>query len=413
MFLVITLVFLNRYVFGLFLKQLRRGAFDAARPGWEPTVTVVTPVYNEGRRVARTIDSVMALDYPREKLSMIVVDDCSTDDSYAAALRAARRHAGVTVLRNAQNRGKRRSIVEAVRRTSAEIVVSIDSDVEVAPDALRHLVARFSRPEIAAVGGRVCVSNANANWLTRLQAIKYYFGYEYLKNLERSLQTVMCLSGCLTAYRRAVLVELEPVLLDRRLLGVPIRYGEDRFLTRQIVKRGYRTTLSLDAVCFTVAPARLSTYFSQQLRWRRSNFVDVLCGAGHAWRLHPIVCVHYLSLGAMLVAYPLVVLEQLAAGTFFEFAWFNMSVLSCISLVYWIDSRRLPASARVSPVWFLSAALVMPVTYVLFTPLALFTLDSSSWETRAHRAPAGAPASEPLALPGPAALALPAADRAV
>ena len=98
----------------------------------------------------------------------------------------------------------------------------------------------------------------------------------------------------------------------RTLLGVPIRYGEDRFLTRQIVKRGWRTTLSLDAICFTVAPRTLSTYFSQQLRWRRSNFVDVICGTSHAWRLHPFVCVHYLALGSMLVAYPLVILEQLA-----------------------------------------------------------------------------------------------------
>ena len=401
-FLVVTLVFVNRYVFGLFLKHVRGAAFDVSRPGLEPTVAVVTPAYNEGKRIARTIESVMALDYPRGKLEMIVVDDCSTDDTYGAAVRAARRHPNVQVLRNVRNGGKRRSIVEAVRQTSAEIVVSIDSDVEVAPDALRHLVARFTRPEIAAVGGRVCVSNADENWLTRLQAIKYYFGYEYLKNLERAMQSVMCLSGCLTAYRRAVLVELEPVLLDRRLLGVAIRYGEDRFLTRQIVKRGWRTTLSLDAICFTVAPRTLSTYFSQQLRWRRSNFVDVICGTSHAWRLHPFVCVHYLALGSMLVAYPLVILEQLAAGTFFEFAWFNLSVMSCIAAVYWVDSRKLPAASRVHPVWFLPAALVMPVTYVLFTPLALFTLDSSSWETRGHRAPAEAPA--PALAPAPVAV---------
>jgi len=71
---------------------------------------------------------------------------------------------------------------------------------------------RFVRPEIAAVGGRVNALNANENWLTRMQAIKYYFGYEYMKNLERAFNQVMCLSGCLTAYRRHVLMELEPIL---------------------------------------------------------------------------------------------------------------------------------------------------------------------------------------------------------
>ena len=67
-------------------------------------------------------------------------------------------------------------------------------------------------PEIAAVGGRVHVSNPNENWLTRLQTIKYYFGQEHLKNLERGLRQVLCLSGCLTAYRRHVLIQLEPLL---------------------------------------------------------------------------------------------------------------------------------------------------------------------------------------------------------
>src|SRR5690606_31046647 len=110
------------------------------------------------------------------------------------------------------------------------------------------------------------------------QTIKYHYGYFYLKNLERAFQCVMCLSGCLTAYRRHVLVELEPILEDRNLLGIPIKYGEDRFLTRQIVKAGYRTVCTLDAQCWTVAPPTISKYFAQQLRWRRSNLVDFFGG---------------------------------------------------------------------------------------------------------------------------------------
>ena len=68
----------------------------------------------------------------------------------------------------------------------------------------------------------------------------------------------MCLSGCLTAYRRHVLIELEPILENRNILGVPIKYGEDRFLTHQIVKAGYRTRMTMDAICFTKAPTTLT-----------------------------------------------------------------------------------------------------------------------------------------------------------
>src|SRR5207302_1850714 len=179
---------------------------------------------------------------------------------------------------------------------------------------------------------------------TRMQAIKYFFGYEYLKNIERAFQCVMCLSGCLTAYRRDVLIELEPVLENRNVLGVPIRYGEDRFLTRQIIKAGYRTTLTLDAACYTVAPATLSGYFAQQLRWRRSNFIDFLGGLSHAWRLPPPVALHYLSLGALLFSYPIVVLQNVLAGTFFPLAAFHVAVLAALGFAYALGTRRLPAA---------------------------------------------------------------------
>lgn len=406
MHLLILLVFLNRYVFGLFLKRLRVGQPDAT-VDWEPTVTVVTPLFNEGRAVERTIRSVMALDYPRDRLELIVVDDCSTDDSLEVARRAAAPYPNVRVLASPRNAGKRMAIARAVRHSTSELILSVDSDVEVDRGALRALVRRFTRPDIAAVGGRVFVSNADANWLTRMQAIKYFFGYEYLKNIERAFHSVMCLSGCLTIYRRSVLLELEPILESRNVLGVPIKYGEDRFLTRQIVKRGYRTFSTLDAWCYTLAPSRLSAYFSQQLRWRRSNLVDFLGGMTHAWRLHPLVCVHYVSLMSMLIAYPLMVVQQLADGAFFELAAFNLSVLALGAAIYGVWSRRLPPERRVHPLWFLSMAVLMPMTYVVLTPLAAFTLHSSSWETRKKvRAPAPA-APDPLAPATPALEAAP------
>jgi len=211
-YLFILIVFANRYIFGLYLAKVKGKKFDATIEGYEPTITVVVPLYNEGRSIYDTILSLVRLDYPREKLTITVVDDCSTDDSYDWACRAASEHPNVTVLRNPFNMGKRKGINNAVRQTSSEIIVSVDSDVIVFPTALKELVARFTGPEVAAVGGRVHVSNPNQNWLTRLQTIKYYFGQEHLKNLERSLRSVMCLSGCLTAYRRSVLVQLEPIL---------------------------------------------------------------------------------------------------------------------------------------------------------------------------------------------------------
>jgi N-acetylglucosaminyltransferase len=385
-YLFILLVFANRYLFGLYLALARGRKFDEKVEGYEPTITVVVPLYNEGRSIYDTIKSLVRLEYPADKLTITVVDDCSTDDSYDWACKAAAEHSNVTVLRNQFNVGKRKGINHAVRQSRSEIIVSVDSDVIVFPTALRELVARFTGPEVAAVGGRVHVSNPNQNWLTKLQTIKYYFGQEHLKNLERSLRSVMCLSGCLTAYRRHVLIQLEPILENRNLLGVPIKYGEDRFLTRQIVKAGYRTVMTTEAMCFTKAAADLRSYFNQQLRWKRSNIVDFIGGISHAWSLHPLLCIHYLSMLLLLVVYPFVIAFNLLDGNFFELAMFHRVVIGCLGLVYHRSrsTRALPPWLRVHPIAFLPMAVMMPVAYILLTPLGLFTLDTASWETRGH-----------------------------
>jgi cellulose synthase/poly-beta-1,6-N-acetylglucosamine synthase-like glycosyltransferase len=403
-YLFIFIVFFNRYIFGLYLTLLRRGKLDETITGYEPTVTVVVPLFNEGRSIYDTIQSLVRLEYPREKLSVTVVDDCSTDDSYEWACRAAAEHRNVRVLRNPYNMGKRKGINHAVREATAEIIVSVDSDVIIYPTALRELIARFTSPEIAAVGGRVHVSNPNENWLTRLQTIKYYFGQEHLKNLERALRSVLCLSGCLTAYRRSVLMQLEPILEQRNLLGVPIKYGEDRFLTHQIVRHGYRTVMTMAAMCFTKAPTTLRGYFNQQLRWKRSNIVDFIVGLGDAWRLHPLVCLQYLSMLLLLIVYPLVIITHVHRGDFWYLATAHVVVVGGLSLVYYFapSVRALPPWLRVHPIAFLPMAVLMPVAYLLLTPLGLFTLDSSSWETRGHGgAPTPAPAPPAIAGGGP------------
>lgn len=387
--LLILLVLTNRYVLGAVLKRLRGGHVDPVDPTLEPRVAIVIPLFNEGDGIRATIESLARLDYPKEKLEIVVVDDCSTDDSYLVARKAAESQPNVQVLRLPTNQGKRKAIIHGTRHTTAEIVVTMDSDVQVDPRAIRELVTRFTDPKIAAVGGRTYVRNRDESWLTRMVEVKFYFAQEWLKDLERSFRSVLCLSGCLTAYRRTVLDELEPILENRNVFGIPIKYGEDRFLCRQIVKAGYQTIFTTKAFCFTSAPSNLRAYFSQQLRWRRSNLIDLFCGLSHAWKLHPVVGLHYVSLLALLLAYPVKVVDDIINDRFLTLVTLHFLLIAALCCVYWFETRSLPRDRRVEPHWFLSMAILMPVSYLILTPLALFTLDSGSWETRGHKAVGG------------------------
>jgi cellulose synthase/poly-beta-1,6-N-acetylglucosamine synthase-like glycosyltransferase len=391
--LLAMVVFINRYIAGIILRVVRGKKWDETRDDFEPTVTVVIPMFNEGEAIRETLTSLLSQEYPKNKLKVVCVDDCSTDNSFEIAREVARASGGrLDVIRNRVNLGKRRSINRAVRATDSEIIVSVDSDVVVDSDAIKQLTRRFTDDRIAAVGGWVDVRNKHDNWLTRMQTIKYWYGYFFLKNLEWGFRRVMCLSGCLTAYRRDVLVELEPILEDRSIMGVSIKYGEDRFLTRQIIKAGYLTTMTHAARCRTFVPRTLPDYFSQQLRWRRSNIVDYSGAVSHVWRLNPVLAIHFFAQMALLLVYPIAVIRALSSGWFFEGLKIHLMVVAVFGLYYRWRVRHMPAEERVSAIAFVPMAITMPVTYALMTPLALFTLDSGSWETRGHEAEG---ASEP------------------
>jgi len=365
-------VFINRYIAGVLIRIFRGKKWDEARDDFEPTVTVVIPMFNEGAAIKETLQSLLASTYPREKLEIVCVDDCSTDNSYEMAREVARGSNGrLKVIRNRINLGKRRSINRAVAASTSEIIVSVDSDVVVDPGAIKELTRRFVDDRIAAVGGWVDVRNKHENWLTRMQTIKYWYGYFFLKNLEWGFRRVMCLSGCLTAYRRKVLVELEPVLEDRSILGVSIKYGEDRFLTRQIIKAGYLTTMTHAARCRTFVPSTIPSYLSQQLRWRRSNIVDYAGAVSHVWKLNPFIAIHFFAQFALLVVYPIGIVRALSSGWFFQGLQLHLYVVAIFGLYYRFRVRKAAPEDRVGSLAFLPIALMMPITYALMTPLAL------------------------------------------
>lgn len=376
------------------LASYRRGTGIVYKDDYQPTVTVITPMFNEGASIRRTLASILGQDYPAEKVRIIVVDDCSTDDSYQHAVAALAGVPGAQVIRNPRNLGKRRSINRAVALASTEIVVSVDSDVVVEPQSLRQMIRCFSSDKVAAVGGRVAILNARDNWLTRMQEAKYYYSYFLIKRVEARFRSVLCLSGCLTAYRRTVLEELLPVLENRSMLGIEIKYGEDRYLTRMIVKAGYETIMNPHAVCRTTAPTSLSVYLSQQLRWRRSNMVDYIGGLSHVWKGHPLVALYFFSLFAVILVYPALLVSALLLGGFWSLMTFQVVAALLLGVAYRLHAYKDPHASSWNAV---PLGIVFPLTYGILTPLALLTLDASSWETRGHQEPL--PEAVPTAAP--------------
>ena len=382
--LLVLIVFTNRYVYGSLLRLAdRRTVKDYNKdPETWPSVAIVVPVFCEGPSVLQTAASFAALDYPRDKLKIVFIDDVSTDDTYEHLQEACRRYPWMDLIQNPHNMGKRLGIKNAVLNIHTDLIMSVDSDVIVDSNVVRELVRHMYSTGCDAVGGCVFVSNASETWLTRMQAVKYWIGYQFLKNVENAYSHVMCLSGCLTLYKREAIIAVDKDVESRLFLGDEVKYGEDRFLTRKIVERGYKTRLCFTARCFTKAPTNMGAYLNQQLRWRRSNMIDLITAIPHLAKFNIFVLIHYLSMGTLLFFYPLFLLAKCLELQFVLPMIWHALLVTVFAICYEFSKHSLPDFAQTSGLWFLVMAAVFPVVYLTMTPLGLFTLGTTSWETR-------------------------------
>ena len=153
------LISVAKYLMGIILKLAFPSAKIKKDYTYQPTVSVLMPCYNEGKTVYETIESISKSNYPSDKFEVIAQDDYSADDSYEWMLKAQRDFTNIRIRagRNEANSGKARTVCNALQHSTADIIISIDSDCIFHPDAIRELTACFAEPRIGSVGGRVGV----------------------------------------------------------------------------------------------------------------------------------------------------------------------------------------------------------------------------------------------------------------
>lgn len=394
--LIVTTYYILVNAFGMILNLFPR-PFNVRRDyTYRPTVSVVMSCFNEGRLVYNTIKSMRHSSYPLEKLEIIAFDDCSSDDSFDWMKKAALDFNNVRVFRSKKNQGKAHNVLDAVAVSSGEIIVSIDSDCIFDPAAISELMACFSEKKIAAVGGRVGISNANDNWLTRFQTMAYALSFLVIKTPEKIVRKIQCLSGPLVAIRRECFNEIKSEIACRNFLGVRITNGEDRALTQMLLLKGYNTYLNNDALCYTSAPNNIGQYAKQQLRWRRSAI-------GQFFQLIHVLPALLKNNGFMasllsmlpifvLLSWNMLIITACFAGkalsSLLAIVICHLTFGPCVAVGFFVFSRWSQhqdlQTIRLSDLVFcrVLAAFWYPISTIVITWFALFTLDDGGWVTR-------------------------------
>lgn len=229
-------------------EQQRR---EPAPPVLEP-VSVLVPAHNETAGIEAAVRTIVAQTHPVE---VVVVDDGSTDGT--ADLVESLGLPGVTVVRK-ENGGKPSALNEGLRRASHDLVVMVDGDTVLEPDAVHSLVQRFADPRVGAVSGNTKVAN-RGGILGRWQHIEYVIGFNLDRRLFDIAECMPTVPGAIGGFRRSALERVGGVSDDT--------LAEDTDLTMALARDGWRVVYEDSARAWTEAPASLGALWRQRYRW--------------------------------------------------------------------------------------------------------------------------------------------------
>jgi cellulose synthase/poly-beta-1,6-N-acetylglucosamine synthase-like glycosyltransferase len=234
----------------------RVAARRARRDDIMPTVAVIVAAYNEESVIERRVRNLQELDYPTDRLEIVVTSDASSDrtEELAAA-------AGARVIRNPRG-GKVAAQDRAVRETDAEIVAFTDANATWAPDALRRLVRAFADPGVAYVCGQMQITNEDGR-----NKEGVYWRYEMaVRDAESRLSSITGGNGSIYALRRGDYVEVDP------------RFGHDLSLPYRMVQNRRRAVYEPSAQAFEKATPTNETEYRRKVRMFEHCWLIVLRG---------------------------------------------------------------------------------------------------------------------------------------
>ena len=374
--IAVVLYVLGRFLLGFFYRPV-------PDRGHRPSVSVVIPAFNEEDGIVGTIESCLAVDYPADRLEVIVVNDGSTDRTWARILEAKARWPQLYAVDLGRNYGKRGAMAEGIRRATGEILLFVDSDSYLDDDAAIAIVQPFVDPRVGAVVGHADVRNHSTNWITKMQQVRYYSAFRVIKGTESLMSgSVICASGCCAAYRRSTVLPFLEEWEFQTFLGRPATFGDDRALTNRIL-RHQRVVYQSSSRAETVVPDNMRKFFRQQLRWKKSWLRESLQVMRYFWRKNPIAALFTYASIAFPFMSPLVVMHAVGArlvGGSAGGLWFYLIGTYAMALLYSLYY----AYKRQDGLWYHGMTFVaLYMTVLVFqTYWGILTMRDTRWGTR-------------------------------
>jgi GT2 family glycosyltransferase len=349
-----------------------------------PHVALLVAAHDEAATLDRLLATIEQLDWPRDRLHVVLVDDGSTDGTWERMQAWARANEGAEAVGTGGRVGKSQALNAALSTAPAraEIVVAVDADLRLAPDYLRRLVRAFHEPDVAAAAAFVTAANPDDTLVARYAALETWV-HQLVTAAGKDRLALNPPTFAGSAYRRTALEEVG---------GFPPDHpGDDVGASAALTRRGWRTCFVREASADHVLAHGVADYWRQHLRWGRNVFEAGRIGArdgsaaGRPRRLElALAAVGYGDRIAFAGALALAAARRLSPAVPAAYAGLR-ALESVVAVAKAGHARRLPAHLA-------AAALVLPLD-VAASVAAAVTLRSRrppSWRSPDR------PASHPL-----------------
>jgi cellulose synthase/poly-beta-1,6-N-acetylglucosamine synthase-like glycosyltransferase len=256
--------------------RYKKHGFAAEEPGdeWDPpNVSILVPVKNEEKVVGRLLDAIVRLDYPRENLEVIVIEDASKDRTLNICKDFARQYPWIKVFHREASVGKGDALNFGFARSTGEIIATFDADDIPEPLAITKALRYFNDPRVGAVHGYHRTLNLQESIVARLAAYETFL-YRLANDGKYALKLFVAFSGSNTFFRRTA--------LERVGLWDSNSIVEDAELAVRFARAGIATKLA-PVESWQEMPAKVKSLLKQRIRWSGGN---IQTGLKHwdAWR---------------------------------------------------------------------------------------------------------------------------------
>lgn len=228
-------------------------------PARYPSVAILVPCWNKGDTLAPTINSLLALEYPKDKLSVVIIDDGSTDNTFQAAQQFA--HNPQVSIYQKKNEGSKYSALNfGLAHSNSELVGCLDADSFVEKDALIEMVKEFETDPTVMAAAPAMKVNRPRNFLELMQSVEYTFGIFYKKMFD-NINAISVLPGPFSIYRRELFSIVGPFR--------KAHHTEDMEMAFRMHSFGLKLVNVHTAFVYTNVPKTVGSLIRQRTRWSR------------------------------------------------------------------------------------------------------------------------------------------------